>query len=202
MDYNKEDSCGKFSKDYFTKLEQVLEAVEVHKLDDISDVILNAYKTNNQIFLIGNGGSAAIASHAVCDLSKGIGTGLVVKGRKIRCISLTDNTPLLMALGNDLGYENVFVGQLESVLNEKDVLIAISSSGKSQNIINAVNFAKTKEAKTIGFTGFDGGSLKSLADYCIVVPSNDYTFVEDSHQIMFHLLAKYVISKINNTNQL
>ncbi len=192
-----EKGYNTFVQEYFEGLKKTIESTKIKNLEEIAESILSAYRSENKIFIIGNGGSAAIASHAVCDLSKGIGTGLVVKGRKIRCMSLTDNTPLLTALGNDLGYENVFTGQLESLLNKDDLLIAISSSGKSKNIINAVNYAKEKGAKTVGFVGFDGGELKKLTDSHIWVPSNDYPFVEDVHQSLFHALAKYVIKKIN-----
>jgi D-sedoheptulose 7-phosphate isomerase len=137
---------------------------------------------------MGNGGSAATASHFACDLSK----GTIVEGKsRFKVISLNDNMPLITALSNDFGYERVFIEQLMNLISEKDVVIGITASGNSENILQAVDYARGKRAITVGFIGFGGGKLKEMVDEHITVSSMSYEQVENIHLILSHAIAKY-----------
>lgn len=155
------------------------------------------------IFSCGNGGSASIADHLVCDHLKGIRTGTDVAPH---VISLASTVSLLTAIGNDIGYEEIFRFQLQSLAKPNDVLIAISSSGNSENIVRAVEWANDNGLKTICFTGFSGGRAATLASVSIHVPMANYGIVEDLHQAIMHGLAQYVRQRhmsgaqIENTN--
>lgn len=145
--------------------------------------------TKRQVFVIGNGGSAATASHAATDLSK----TAMSKGKKpLRCMSLTDNNAFITAIGNDLGYERVFSRQLENLLNPKDIVLVITGSGNSPNIVDAVRFAKKRGAKTAALLGFTGGKLKGMVDAAVLVPSTQYGVVEDMHSAVMHILTFYL----------
>ncbi|MBF0456880.1 MAG: SIS domain-containing protein [Nitrospirae bacterium] len=172
----------------------------VKKMDDahierIADLIYQAYKQDKQIFIMGNGGSAATASHFCSDLSK---TAMVHGKRGFRVISLTDNIPLMTAWGNDTGYENIFYGQLLNLLNAGDVVIGISGGGMSKNVLKALELAKARSAVTIGLSGFSGGKLKAIADECLVVHSENYQFIEDIHMMLAHLIPSILKEKITN----
>jgi len=149
----------------------------------------SARGTKKQIFILGNGGSAASASHMATDLSK----TAAAKGKPLlRCLSLTDNTSFITAIGNDLGYDQVFVRQLENLLNRGDIVLMITGSGNSPNLLEAARFAKKKGAKTAALLGFDGGKLKKKVDLPILVPSTQYGCVEDLHMSVGHILAFYL----------
>ena len=139
------------------------------------------------IFFVGNGGSASTASHFTSDLSAGMNL------KPFRAISLTDNNSTLTALANDFGYQNVFVKQLEALYRKDDLLVAISASGNSPNILRAVEYVKRLQGITIGLTGFNGGKLLTASDYCVIVPTDqgEYGFVEDVHLIINHIVATY-----------
>jgi D-sedoheptulose 7-phosphate isomerase len=143
------------------------------------------------IFLIGNGGSAANASHFAEDLSKGVITDQSVE-KRIRAMSLADNVPFMTASANDSGYENVFVSQLITFANQGDYLIAISGSGNSKNIIKAVEYSKIRKINVIGVTGYDGGKLKELCDISIHVPLEEMCTVESIHSIIFHYITGHL----------
>lgn len=173
-----------------------INAVEEKKLKKVVEKIWSAYKKNKQIFLCGNGGSAATASHLACDLGK----GMVQRGRRrLRIISITDNVPLITAWSNDASYEDCFAEQLAHLLNRGDLLIGISASGNSENILRAARYAKSKGAATIGFIGFGGGKLKKLVDMSILVDSNEYEIVEDVHLILGHIIKK-ALMKLHRKN--
>jgi D-sedoheptulose 7-phosphate isomerase len=150
----------------------------------------SAYESGANIYLIGNGGSSAIASHFANDLNK---TTLGHKGekkvRRFRAICLSDNTPVLTAWANDAGYEKIFSEQLKNFAKPHDVLVAISSSGNSPNIIEAVKTAKEMQMPVVGFIGFDGGKVASLADAKIYIPSVKYGIVESAHDAICHLIT-------------
>lgn len=161
----------------------------------ISKIIKNLEEVHlkkGKIYIIGNGGSAATASHMVNDL----GVGLKRRGiRNFNIESLADNVPVITALSNDIGYENIFYMQMKDKINEDDILIAISCSGNSPNIVKAVNYAKNQGIKIIGLTGFDGGELKKLSDisFHVETEKNNYGLVEDIHMILDHILYSYFI---------
>ena len=153
------------------------------------DVLWNAYNQNKQVFIFGNGGSASTASHMACDIGKGV----VREGkRRFRVQSLCDNVAIMTAWANDVSYETMFKDQLENLLNPGDIVIAISASGNSPNVIKAVEFAKAQGALIIGMSGFDGGKLKDLSDVSIYFPVYDYGQVEDLHLMCEHAITQCI----------
>lgn len=148
----------------------------------------NAYNSNQSIYVIGNGGSAANASHFAQDLAKGIFFEKPV-AKTMKAISLTDNIAHITAIANDTGYQNIFSAQLNTYAQDSDVLICISGSGNSENIVEAVKAAKQKNMFVIGVTGFDGGHLKSMANFSVHVPLHEMCTVESIHSIIFHLIV-------------
>ncbi|MCD6177969.1 SIS domain-containing protein [bacterium] len=178
-----------------TFLEEValnLKKVSWKEIAKAMKILQTAYEADGKLFLIGNGGSAAIASHFANDLNKTVfGKKGEKKVKRFQAISLADNIPTLSAWANDVGYEYVFSEQLKNFAQEKDVLIAISSSGNSPNIIKAAQTAKSFHLPIIAFVGFDGGKLISLADAKIHVPSNSYAIVESCHGAICHHIITY-----------
>ena len=186
-------------KKYIEIFKDVLDRINLNEVENLIDEIYSAYKNNNTIYLIGNGGSAAKASHVAQDFSKGLITDPDIKHR-VKAISLTDNTPYITALANDEGYENIFSSQLRIFANKGDYLIAISGSGNSKNIIKAVEFAKSINMVVIGITGFDGGLLKKMSDYNVNIPLNDMCMIESVHSMIFHYVVTHLKSKISGNN--
>lgn len=179
-----------FLHNYTNKLKQLLDEINANDLQDIINVLEETTKTNSKIFVIGNGGSSATASHMANDL----GTGLRQRDiRNFDIVSLGDNSSVTSAIANDLGFENIFYMQLLDIIRPNDVLIAISCSGNSPNIIKAVEYAKTQNAMIVGLTGFDGGKLKQLSDVNLHVQTDkgEYGLVEDMHMIFDHILFSY-----------
>jgi D-sedoheptulose 7-phosphate isomerase len=175
-----------FVKSYIDQLNEVLNALPSEKFLEINKALLDARETGKQIFVIGNGGSAAAASHMVCDFNKNTREA----GKKrMRAICLNDNTPSVLAYANDEGYDIIFSEQLLSLGQSGDILIAISGSGNSANIIKAIETARQMNIKVIGLTGFKGGKMKELTDICLVVPSDSMEMIEDVHLIINHILA-------------
>lgn len=157
------------------------------QLRKVADIIRIARDEGNTVFTFGNGGSGSTAVHFASDLMK---TATRPDLKRIRAISLNDNMPLTTAWANDSSYEHVFKEQLENLMKPGDVVIAISGSGNSKNVLLATEFARSNGGITIGLTGFDGGSLKSLASVLVVVPSNDMLRIEDTHLAICHLLVR------------
>ena len=170
---------------YLDELRTVLDRVDVGSIRKIADVLIEAHGRDAQIFIVGNGGSASTASHWACDLGK----GTIVEGqRRFRVIGLTDNNAVITAWSNDASYDDVFVEQLKNLANPEDVVIGISASGNSENVLRAVNHGKDIGATAVAVTGFGGGKLASLADVAFVADSYDYGQVEDLHLILDHVL--------------
>lgn len=182
-----------FTINYIEKLTQILNQIDVKVIEQIIHTLEETIN-KNKIFIIGNGGSAATASHMANDLGVGLKRRDIIS---FNIDSLTDNTPAITAIANDIGYENIFYSQLKNVIKKNDVLIAISCSGNSQNIIKAVNYSKQQNAKIIGVTGFDGGELKKLSDinFHINTQKAQYGIVEDAHMILDHIIYSYYINK-------
>ena len=171
---------------YIQSLQETLNHLPVEDIEEAIGILHEARLNNRQVFIMGNGGSAATASHFACDLAKNT--------RKegwplFRVIGLTDNMPLFSAYANDEGYENVFSQQLASLIQPNDIVIAISASGNSPNVLKAIELANNVHAVTIALTGFDGGKLKPMADVSIHVPSDNIEQVEDIHLAMEHLIC-------------
>ncbi len=177
----------KFIKSYIDELKEALDDLSEDVIEHVLDILHVARMDNQQVFIFGNGGSAATASHFVCDLGKNT---RVQGAPNFRVTGLTDNIALFSALANDEGYENVFVEQLGNLLQLNDVVIGISTSGNSENVINAIQFAKSVGAKSIGFTGFNSGELGSLTDVDLHVSSYSIEHVEDIHLVLEHLITK------------
>jgi D-sedoheptulose 7-phosphate isomerase len=175
-----------FVKMYTGELAEVLKALPEEKFVEINATLQEARKMGKQVFVIGNGGSAAAASHMVCDFSKN--TREAGKNR-MRAICLNDNIPSVMAYANDEGYDVIFSEQLMALGRPGDILIAISGSGNSANILKAIETARKMQIKIIGLTGFKGGKMKDLTDICLVVPSDSMEMIEDVHLIINHILA-------------
>ncbi len=155
-------------------------------------ILQAVYEHDGKIFLIGNGGSAAIASHFTNDLNKTVfGQKGEKKAKRFQAICLADNTSALTAWANDVGFEAIFSEQLKNFAQEKDALMAISSSGNSPNIIKAAETAKSLNLSVVGLMGFDGGKLLSLADAKIRIPSQKYEIIESAHEAICHLITTY-----------
>lgn len=186
-----------FVENYLEELKKCIDEVPIHKVAKITNIIYNAYKNKKQVFIMGNGGSAATSSHFACDLGKGTATE---KKNRFRVISLNDNTPLMTALANDLGYEMIFKEQLMNLLEEGDVVIVLTCSGNSENILKAVEYAKKCNAISVGLIGSGGGKLKNLVDEEITFSTRHYGLVEDLHLIISHITAYYFIDRVKNGN--
>ena len=180
---------------YISHLQGVLERLSLTDVRQSIDLVMETYQADRQIFVIGNGGSASTASHVANDLSKGTSIPGV---RRFRVISLTDNVATMTAWSNDVSYDDVFVEQLKNLVNSGDLVIAISASGNSENIIRAIRHAQTIGCKTIGWTGFGGGKLREMADASVVVDSYDYGPVEDVHLILNHILHAWIRKELAN----
>jgi len=158
-------------------------------VEKIAQLLETAEKNGKTVFVMGNGGSAATASHIATDWSK---TAERPGKRLLRCISLNDNVPFMTAIGNDLGYEHVFSRQLENLVDTGDVVVIISGSGNSPNVVKAAEVAKSRGATTVGMTGFAGGKLRQMADVCLHVNSDQYGVIEDLHMAAGSILAFYL----------
>ncbi|VAW71387.1 Phosphoheptose isomerase 1 [hydrothermal vent metagenome] len=184
------EDIEKFSKDYFDYLKKVIDSVSVKEVKGFVEILLDTRARGSTIFFIGNGGSAATASHFANDLA--FGTNEYEKPFKV--MSLAENVAVLTALGNDFGYEEIFVRQLKVYGKRGDVLVGISASGNSPNLLNAFEYASTAGIRTVALTAFDGGKMKSLADQGIHVPTGmkEYGPSEDVHMILNHLVGAYL----------
>ena len=180
--------------DYFADISHLITKIDYSKLYLLIDYILNTIKNKGIIYIMGNGGSATTATHFANDLCKLTKT----KTRKAKVISLTDNIAWFSALANDEGYENVFVQQLDNFLDNKDLVIGISASGNSRNVIKGLELAQNKDILTFALLGFDGGKIKNiLKDYVIInTEKGKYGQVEDLHSIICHSIANYIKDKL------
>jgi phosphoheptose isomerase len=182
-------AAASFFDAYAEETTRAAKSVDGAALDRAAAILLDAYTTGAGVFTCGNGGSAAIANHLQCDHSKGIRTATDLLPK---VVSLSTNVELLTAIANDVSYEDVFVYQLQSHSAPGDVLIAVSSSGRSPNIVRALTWARDHGLRTIALTGFDGGSARAVADVPVHVDGTNYGVVEDLHQAIMHALAQYI----------
>lgn len=171
---------------YLNELQDTLAILPVQAINEVVNVLHEARLNKRQIFVMGNGGSASTASHMVCDLAKNTRMAGIPH---IRISEITDNSAIFSAYANDEGYENVFVNHLANFVEPNDVVIGISTSGKSPNVLKAIEYANEIDAITVGLTGFDGGLLKSLVSMNIHVPSNCIEHVEDIHLVLGHIFC-------------
>jgi D-sedoheptulose 7-phosphate isomerase len=191
--WKNKDNVALFSKTYFAELVEAFAKIPEKDIEKATQLLLCCYHGGKQMFLIGNGGSAATASHFANDLSK----GTRCEGRKrFKAFSLTDNIPLVTAWANDHSFEEIFVEQLTNLLHPGDLLVAISGSGNSRNILKAVEYVNAHQGHTFGLIGFQGGKLKDLVHESIIVPSHRQEIIEDIHLILEHIICKYISFEI------
>jgi D-sedoheptulose 7-phosphate isomerase len=185
------------SREYLAGLRMVLERLDTTVVDRITEMIWRGYEQGRTLFVFGNGGSAALASHFVCD----IGKGTVAPGhRRLRAITLTDNVPLITAWANDTNYGEIFAEQLRGLVEKNDLVLAISVSGNSENVVRGLQTAREAGAKTMALTGFSGGRVKELADLCLVVPSDNMQHIEDAHLFSAHAIFTAIRRQMMQAN--
>jgi len=176
-----------FINEYLTDIIRILEEIKANNadfFDKLATIFLEARADNRKIFFCGNGGSASTASHFTSDLAK----GTIVEGRpRFKALSLADNIPQMLAWGNDSCYEDIFVEQLKNLFEPGDVVIGISGSGNSENVLRAIRYAAENDGVTVGITGFDGGKIKDMVDLCLIVPVQNMQKTEDIHMLVDHL---------------
>ena len=178
-------------EEYLIKLKRNLDALEIGKIIKVVEILYNTYKNNKTVYILGNGGSPSTASHMACDLGKGTLKNVYNKNEKrMRVISLNDNIATMTAYANDLSYQDIFEHQLRNLVEEGDVVIGISASGNSPNVIKAIDYANSCGAITIGLLGFEtGGKLKDLVQHDITVKSKNFGRVEDIHLVLDHIIT-------------
>jgi D-sedoheptulose 7-phosphate isomerase len=172
---------------YLSSLKSTLENTNIEEIENVAKLFISTRDSNKQIFVFGNGGSGSTASHMVCDIIKGCS---YEKEKRFRIICLNDNIPTLLAYSNDVGYDYVFLEQLKNLMNEGDLVLGISGSGNSLNVIKALEYANAEGGNTIAFTGFSGGKLKKIANNNVHVNIDDMQISEDLHVIVMHIIYK------------
>jgi D-sedoheptulose 7-phosphate isomerase len=185
----------RFSIHYLEQLKSLLDIFPHDQFEKIGRALLSAYDSEKNVFIMGNGGSGSTASHFACDINKGCCFNVE---KKFKVICLNDNIPTMLAYANDLSYDKVFVEQLKNFLQPDDIVIGISGSGNSLNVLTAISYAKEKGAKTVGLTGFDGGKLAQIADIPLIANINDMQKVEDVHMIVVHMLMQYLCNALQS----
>ena len=188
---------NKFIKNYINKISFSILNLNFKNLDKAANTIISTIKKNNNIFVCGNGGSAAIANHYVVDFLKFFKENSIYKPK---IYSLTNSIETITAISNDISYDKIFSYQAENLCEKNDLIIIISSSGNSKNIIELINFAKRKKIKTIGFSGFRGGYLKKNSNISIHIKAENYGVSEDSHHLLMHGILQYLIEYFGRKN--
>ena len=179
--------------EYLDTVSKLLAEVSREDIKKLVNLVMDAYQSGRQVFVMGNGGSAATASHLCCDLQKGVGG---VGPKKFKVMALTDNVPVITAWANDADYSEIFARQIETWVAPGDLVIAISGSGNSPNVIKGVETANAKGAITAGLAGFQGGKLAQVAQHSIVVHSDNMQHIEDVHAVLCHLIMRYLLEEI------
>jgi len=182
---------------YLNKLKNTIENINAKDIEQCAQILIEAYKNNKNIFICGNGGSASTASHFAADINKGVGYGFK---KRFKIISLTDNMPTITAYTNDVGYEIIFVEQLKNFYNKGDILIGISGSGNSKNVLNAIEFVNKNGGITIGWTGYDGGNLKKIVSHSVNTNIDDMQISEDMHIVFTHIMMKVLRKELLSGN--
>ena len=178
---------------YFDNLKNTIDQLDRNSLAEVVNAFLEVYAKGGNIYIFGNGGSAATASHIAGDFIKGASYGLE---KRFKMICLNDNPASMMAIANDIGYEDIFIEPLKNYLSSGDLVIGISGSGNSENVVRAMNYAKSKNVKTIAFCGYGGGKAKTIADISVHATVDDMEITEDIHLIAFHNIKQVIIRKL------
>jgi len=182
-------NASAFTKAYFNQLSQAAASLDETRMDMATELLSTAYENRRTVFACGNGGSAAISNHLHCDHLKGIQTDTPIKPR---VVSLSSNIETITAIANDISYDDIFLYQLQTMADPGDVLITVSSSGDSENVVKAAQWAKDNGLIVIAMTGFEGGRSAALADVNLHISADNYGVIEDVHQSLMHILAQYV----------
>lgn len=172
---------------YFVKLKETIDRISKDDLNSLMNLLEKARNNGSTVFIMGNGGSAATASHYVCDFNKGVSLN---QEKKYRFICLNDNIPSMMAYGNDMSYEDIFVYPLKTYFRPGDIVIGISGSGNSRNVVKAIEYANENEGISVALTGYDGGRLKQISQYNVHIPVDDMQIAEDLHVVLDHCMMK------------
>ncbi len=178
-----------FANKYLIGLKELFESLDLDQFEKIVKMILTAYDERKNIFVMGNGGSGSTASHFACDINKGCCFDLE---KKFKMICLNDSLPMLLAVSNDASFDLVFVEQMKNFFNKGDLVIGISGSGNSQNVLNAIDYAKNNGGITMGLSGFSGGKLSQMVDIPFVASIDDMQKIEDIHMIVVHMIMQAV----------
>lgn len=182
---------------YLTVVKDTIDKLDRGQIEQTAEAFMRVYHAEKTIYIFGNGGSAATATHACGDLVKGASYGLE---KRFKVMSLVDNLPALMAIANDISYDDIFVEQLKNFLQPGDLVIGISGSGNSTNVVKAMEYAKQKGVQTIAFCGYKGGKIKALADISIHSVAMDMEVAEDVHMIVFNVIKKEVMRRLHGEN--
>lgn len=180
---------------YIEQLKTALDRISRDEINKFAEVLMEAYKNDAQIYIFGNGGSAATASHFACDLNKGASYGF---DKRFKVICLNDNMATLMAYSNDVSYDDIFVEPLKNFIKDGDVVVGISGSGNSKNVLKAIEYANGNGNVTFGLTGYDGGNLRKVANFSINANLNNMQISEDIHLIVGHIMMSIFNQKLND----
>jgi len=182
-------------KDYLNSVVTTINKLDTESIRKFAELLLATYKQGGTVYVFGNGGSGATASHFCGDMVKGVSYGL---NKRFKAVCLNDNTPTIAAISNDISYDDVFVEQLRNFLTDKDLVIGLSGSGNSTNILKAIEYANQTGSKTVGLCGFDGGKLKEISHLSIHADINDMEISEDAHHIISHCVKKLLMKSLNS----
>lgn len=178
---------------YIGKLQHTLDTIDKNEINTLLNILIEAYNEDRNIFVMGNGGSAATASHFACDINKGIAFGFK---KRFKVIALTDNPVTMMAYANDMSYDDIFVEQMKNFFNPGDVVICISGSGNSKNIVKATEYANLNDGVTVGLTGYNGGVLKHISKFSVNANVDDMQLSEDVHMAVVHIIMQALESEL------
>lgn len=184
--------------DYLSLLKATLDKLSPENLENVTQAFLECYENGSSFYVFGNGGSAATASHMAGDFMKGASFGLE---KRFKFICLNDNNSAMMAIANDISYDDIFVEQLKNFLQPNDLVIGISGSGNSNNVVKAMEYAKSKGVKTLALCGYSGGKIKQLADLNVHAEVNDMEITEDIHMVIFHTIKQALIKHLHGSNK-
>jgi D-sedoheptulose 7-phosphate isomerase len=185
------------AQQYIDLVKSTLDALDPKALDALVEAFHTTYEKGGNIYTMGNGGSGASASHAAGDFLKGASYGL---DKRFKMICLNDNLPSMMAIANDIGWESIFVEPLKNFLSEDDLVIGISGSGNSKNVVNALEYANSNGATTVAMSGFKGGKISQIASINVHAPVMDMEVTEDVHMVIFNIVKKQMMARLMGDN--
>lgn len=184
-------------ENYLSLVKDTIDKLDRTKIEKTIDAFMRVYDAGKTIYIFGNGGSAASATHACGDLVKGASYGLE---KRFRVMSLVDNLPALMAIANDVSYDDIFIEQLKNFMQPGDLVLGISGSGNSVNVVKAMEYARSKGVETVAFCGYKGGKIKDIADISVHSVAMDMEVAEDIHMIVFNVIKKEVMHRLHGNN--